>query len=100
LNNDSVSQLIWLSPVGKVEQIINFQNGVKNGHFYSFYESGALKSHRFLSNSKEILYGADYYDDSISILKSSLHFNNKGELFYKKNFNKNGSFESEEGNEN
>jgi hypothetical protein len=96
-NNQSVGQTIWFHPGGKVEQIFSYRDGNKNGHFYSFYESGALKEHRFLRNNREILYGADYYDDSISVIKQSLHFNNDGNLFYKKKFDSTGRFLREEG---
>ena len=96
-NNQSGGQTIWFHPGGKVEQIFSYRDGNKNGHFYSFYESGALKEHRFLRNNREILYGADYYDDSISVIRRSLHFNSNGNLFYKKEFDSTGRFLREEG---
>jgi antitoxin component YwqK of YwqJK toxin-antitoxin module len=95
--SDEAGQTIWFSNKNTVDQIFNYKNGKKNGHFYSFYESGAIKEHRYLSNGKEILFGADYYNDSVGIIKSALHFNSMGELFYKKNFDSTGKFISEEG---
>lgn len=83
---------------GIIDRKIIFKNGTKEGNAYYFFDtSGALKYFRYFRNDKQVLYGADFWGDSMDVMKSSLHFNDNGQIFYKKNFDENGKFISEEG---
>jgi antitoxin component YwqK of YwqJK toxin-antitoxin module len=88
---------VWFFQNGNVEQKVIFRNGRENGHAHYFYPSGALKSHRFWHDGKMIGFCADYWDDSVGIIQSSLLFNKKGELVYKKSFDRTGRVISVEG---
>ncbi len=69
-----------------------------NGSAYYYYDTtGAIKNFRYFRDGRQVLFGVDYWDDSIGVIKSSLHFNNSGEIYYKKNFNEVGEVVSEEG---
>lgn len=89
------------------EQIIFYPNGFvkekyisksdqKNGFWYFYYPSGAMKNSRYCMNGIEVYLGADYWDDTLNLIKSSLHFNGRGQVFQKKNFDINGHFVNEE----
>ncbi|MEI6950340.1 hypothetical protein V9K67_24375 [Paraflavisolibacter sp. H34] len=82
---------------GFVEQKFTIKNGVKNGFWYYYYPSGAMKSSRYCINDKEVLYGADYWDDTLNLIKASLHFNDRGLIYLKKNFDVNGNYLNQEG---
>ncbi|MDQ6756812.1 MAG: hypothetical protein M3004_07745 [Bacteroidota bacterium] len=89
---------LWFYPNGMLDQKMLYLNNKKDGNGYFFYDTtGALKHFRFFRNGKETLFGSDYWGDSMDLMKSSLHFNDSGQIFYKKNFDKNGKFVSEEG---
>lgn len=90
---------LWFYPTGRLDKKIIFSNHKKQGNAYFFYDTtGALKNFRFYQNGNESLYGVDYWGDSMDIMKASLHFNDSGQIFYKKNFDERGNFISEEGN--
>lgn len=91
---------LWFFSDGNLDRKIQFNNGKANGKAYYFYDSsGSLIHSRYFRDNREVLYGADYWDnDSLNIMKSSLHFNDSGQIYYKKNFDKDGKFLSEEGN--
>ncbi len=101
MNKDSqlTDENLWFYNSGHLSKKIPFNNyGVAKGNAYFFYDStGAIKNHRFYRNGKEVLLGGDYWNDSFGTLKSSLHFNDSGIIYYKKNFDKNGNFINEEG---
>lgn len=94
------------------EQLLFYQSGILNrkvsflkdeinGSAYYYYDTtGAVKHFRYFKDGKQILFGVDYWNDSIGVIKSSLHFNNNGEVFYKKNFNRTGEVIGEEGTRN
>lgn len=86
----------WFFENGITEQIVLFKDDKENGNAFYFYASGALKSFRFWDNGKMILYGTDFFDDSLNIIKSSILFEN-GMMVYKKNFNSHGEFINQEG---
>ena len=89
---------LWFFENGRLDRKISVYNNIASGNAYYFYDSnGALKNFRFFKNDKEVLYGGDYWGDSMDLMKASLHFNDSGQVFYKKNFDKNGKFISEEG---
>lgn len=96
-NGKMDGEQVWFLKNGTIDQKVLYSNGVKNGNAYFFYPSGTLRNTRFFKDGKENLFGADYWDDTLNIIKSSLHFNEKGEVFYKKNFDKNGNLLNEEG---
>jgi antitoxin component YwqK of YwqJK toxin-antitoxin module len=69
-----------------------------NGYLFDFYSnSGALKSYRQLSFGKERDLGLEYYNAGVPVIKSSLYFNNNGEIYFKQNFDSMSNFVSEEG---
>lgn len=89
---------LWFYSSGRLDRKLHYSNDELNGNAYFFYDTtGALKHFRFFQNSYEILFGVDYWGDSMDLIKSSLHFNRNGQLFYKKNFDENGELISEEG---
>jgi antitoxin component YwqK of YwqJK toxin-antitoxin module len=90
-------QAQWFYPDGKLEQTVIFKDGTENGNGYYFYPSGAIKSHRHWRDGKMNGYVADYYDDTVGIIKSVLIYNNNGSLIYKKTFDSLGRVMSEEG---
>lgn len=90
-------QAQWFYPDGKLEQTVMFRNGSENGNAYYFYPSGTLKSHRHWRDGKMNGYVADYYDDTVGIIKSVLIYNDNGSLIYKKTFDSLGRVISEEG---
>ncbi|MEP6675847.1 MAG: hypothetical protein ABJA78_11850 [Ferruginibacter sp.] len=103
-NNDHVldgEQLSFFDN-GKLEQKLQFKKGKANGCGYYFYNlNGTLKNTRYFRNDKQVLYGADYWgNDSMNIIKATLHFNDSGHIYYKKNFSENGQFINEEGKNN
>lgn len=55
-----------------------------------FYESGAMKSHRFYQNDKNVGYVADYFDDTVGVIKQVLLLDSMGKLIYSKEFNERG----------
>jgi antitoxin component YwqK of YwqJK toxin-antitoxin module len=82
---------------GFVEQKFIIKNGLKNGFWYYYYSSGAMKSSRYCKNGMEVLYCADYWNDTLNLLKSSLHFNDSGQIYFKRNYDVNGNFTNQEG---
>lgn len=97
-NGNYIGEQLSFYSSGILEAKMRFINRKANGNAYRFYDtSGALKHFRYYRNDKEVLYGGDYWGDSIDIMKASLHFNDSGQIFYKKNFDENGKFISEEG---
>ncbi len=101
-DNDTLSgERLWFYPSGILSKNIQFKEGLANGNAYFFYDtSGALKSFRYYRNDKEVLFGSDFWGDSVDVMKSSLHFNDSGHIYYKKNFNRNGELVDEEGKRN
>ena len=90
---------LWFYIDGKLEKKITYIDHKKQRNAYFFYDTtGALKNFRFYRSGREALYGVDYWGDSMDIIKASLHFNDSGQIFYKKNFDENGKLVSEEGN--
>jgi hypothetical protein len=87
---------LWFYDNGKVDQKILFINNRREGDAYFFYRDGILKNFRIFKNGKEVLFGADYWDDSLNLIKSSLHFNDSSEIVYKKNFDSKGNFLNDE----
>jgi antitoxin component YwqK of YwqJK toxin-antitoxin module len=88
----------WFYPDGFLDRKIPKSNGKANGNGYYFYDStGTLSAHRYFRNDKEVFHGAEYWEDSIGITKSSIYFNDSGHIYYKKNFDKNGNLINEEG---
>lgn len=73
------------------------KQGVANGNAYYFYKNGAIKALRYFNNGREVIYGEDYWNDSVPTIKSILHFNDSGQIYYKKNFDSLGVFFNEEG---
>jgi antitoxin component YwqK of YwqJK toxin-antitoxin module len=90
-------QVQWFYPDGSVERLVTFKEGIENGNAYYFYQSGALKHHRFWVNGKMTGYVCDYFDDSTAMTKNVLLYNAKGELVYKKSFDSLGQVISEVG---
>ncbi|MEO8962192.1 MAG: hypothetical protein ABI325_09935 [Ginsengibacter sp.] len=90
-------QLNFYESNGKLESKVTFKNDSANGVAYWFYKSGSMKALRYYVNDKECYFGIDYWDDPAGIFKSSLHFDDKGHLYYKKNFDSTGLFVNEEG---
>ena len=88
---------LWFYDNGTLEQKVNYVDGKRQDKAYFFYPSGRIKHSRILKNDIEIMFGADYWDDSLNLMKSSLHFNDSGQIYYKKNFDSNGQLLSEEG---
>ena len=89
---------LWFYPSGVLNRKIFIQNGEANGNGYYFYDStGTLSAHRYFRNDKEVFHGAEYWNDTIGITKSSIYFNDSGEIYYKKNFDENGNLINEEG---
>ena len=82
---------------GSLEQKVEEKAGIGNGHAYFFYKDGAIQSLRYYSNGKEINYGVDFWDDTFSVIKSKLFFNDSGQIYHKKNYDSLGGFLSEEG---
>ena len=82
---------------GVLNTKIKISEGIVSGNAYYFFEHhGALKSDRYFRNNKQVFYGADYWGDSMGTMKSSLHLNDSGEIFLKKNYDKNGKFINQE----
>ena len=74
-----------------------YKDGKSEGNAYYFYDTtGALKNFRFFKNGKEYD-GLDFWNDSLCQIKSILYFNDSGQLYYKRNFDKSGMFSGEEG---
>ena len=88
----------WFFDNGILDRKIPIYNDKAEGNAYYFYpKNGALKNDRYFRNDKQDFYGADYWGDSMGTVKASLHFNDSGDVYYKKNFDQNGRFISEEG---
>lgn len=89
---------LWFYPSGLLNRKVPFKrNKMQGSTFYFYDETGAVKGFRYFKNGKEILFGVEYWNDSIGMIKSSLHFNDSGQLYYKKNFDQSGNVLSEEG---
>jgi antitoxin component YwqK of YwqJK toxin-antitoxin module len=88
---------MWFYQTGKLEKKIPLKNGKANGNGYYFYDiTGTLNGQRHFRNDKEVFFGAEYWEDSIMMLKSSIYFNDSGKIYRKKNFDKNGNLINEE----
>lgn len=87
----------WFYPNGMLDQKMIYKNGKANGNSHYFYPSGALKSHRYWRDDKMVGFVADYWDDTVGIIKSSLFFDNNGNLIYKKDFDPHGNIVNEQG---
>ena len=89
---------VWFYPDGILSKKNKYVDNEIQGNGYSFYDTtGALKDFRYFRNDLQVLFGSDFWGDSMDVMKASLHFNNRGQLYYKKNFDKQGNFLSEEG---
>lgn len=97
-NGDYAGEQLWFYPSGVLNRKILIKNGKANGNGYYFYDStGTLSGHRYFRNDKEVFHGAEYWNDTIGITKSSIYFNDSGQIYYKKNFDENGNLINEEG---
>jgi hypothetical protein len=97
-NGQLCGQQLWFFPDGILDRQIPMYNDKASGNAYYFYDTtGALRNFRFFRNDKETLYGADYWGDSLDLIKATLHFNDSGQIYYKRNFDRFGKFLSEEG---
>jgi antitoxin component YwqK of YwqJK toxin-antitoxin module len=85
-NGELDGTCVWFYWNGNLKEKISFKNGLGNGNAHYFYESGALKSHRYFRNGKRVGYVADYFDDSVGVIKAVLLFDNYGKLAYRKTF--------------
>lgn len=94
---EKIGDQLWFHENGMLSQKVNFKNGVANGMAYYFFPSGNLKSDRFYNNDIVNGIGADYWDEEFGVLKSTLHFNDSGHIYYKKIFDTTGIFIAEEG---
>lgn len=89
---------LWFYPDGMLNRKVSKIHGEANGNGYYFYNNtGTLSAHRYFRNNKEVFRGAEYWEDSIGIIKSLIYFNDSGNIYYKKDFDKNGNFINEEG---
>ena len=89
---------LWFDSNGNLDKKIPLINGIAKGNGYYFYDTtGTLAGHRYFRNDITVFHGADYWEDSIGMIKSILYFNDSGNIYYKKNFDKNGNFINEEG---
>ena len=98
-NNKAVGEQVWFYPSGIIDTKIPYSlNNKAYGNAYYFYDTtGALKSDRYFRNNKQVIWGADYWGDSLSTMKSVIHFDDSGRGVYKKYFDRLGNFISEEG---
>jgi antitoxin component YwqK of YwqJK toxin-antitoxin module len=83
---------------GALIQKIWYKSGIPSGLMYDYYPTtGALKSFRQVKNGLEKGLGIDYYNMTVPVVKSSLYFNDKGEIYFKQNFDSLSNFIGEEG---
>lgn len=87
---------VFFYPNGFVKEKFISKNDQKNGFWYFYYPSGAMKNSRYCMNGMEVYLGADYWDDTLNLIKSTLHFNDRGQVFQKKNFDIDGHFVNDE----
>ena len=83
-------ECVWFYNNGFIERKVIYVDGKMNGNSYYFYTSGALKSKRFWSNDKTIGFAAEYWDDTLGILKASILFDRNGTLIHEKDFDQHG----------
>jgi len=88
---------LYFTPNETLEQKLLIANGVRTGNAYYFYEDGNLSASRLFRDNHEVWFGVDYWDNSDNLMKSSLHFNDSGQIYYKKNFDSTGRFINDEG---
>jgi len=92
-NGDYTGEQVWFNPDGLMDEKGIYQNGFANGNGYFFYDTtGSLKSHRYYRNDKQVFRGADYWEDSIGIIKRIIYFNDSGRDYYQKIYDSNGNF--------
>jgi len=90
-------EAIWFYQSGSIKEKTLFRKGKAEGHTYSFYPNGRLESYRYFTDDKEVGIGLDYYNHYRTRVKFMLYFNNSGHIYYKRNFDENGKFLSDEG---
>ena len=96
-NNQMEGEQLWFYPNGFLEQKTNYKNGKPDGFLYQYYSSGAVKKVRILKNGYEYDLGIDYFNMHTPVVKSSLYFNDNGEIYFKQNFDSLGNLIDEEG---
>jgi len=95
-NNQLQGDQLWFYESGSLEKKIKFEEDKESGKGYYFYESGTIQYERNWKSGKKVGYCQDYYDTSGRIKSINL-YNIHGDLFYRKNFDREGHFLSEEG---
>ena len=89
---------LWFDSNGILEKKIPLLNGKAEGNGYFFYDStGTLSGQRYYRNDNPVFHGTTYWEDSLPIIQSILYINDSGNIYYKKDFDKNGNFINEEG---
>lgn len=88
---------LWFHENGFLSKKVLISNDTAQGMAYYFYPSGNLKADRYYRNDKPYISGVDYWDKEFGIIKYSLHFNEHGEIYYRKDFDSTGKFIGEEG---
>lgn len=96
-NKQMEGEQLWFYPNGFLKQKTGYKLGKPDGFLYQYYSTGAIKSSRFLKDGIEQEFGLDYYDSHIGITKSTLYFNDNGEIYFKQNFDSLGNLIAEEG---
>jgi antitoxin component YwqK of YwqJK toxin-antitoxin module len=65
---------------GRVAKKFEAWENVYHGHYYEFYESGAIAADNFFCNSYPCNYAAEYWDGPFGIMKKSIHYGDKGKI--------------------
>jgi antitoxin component YwqK of YwqJK toxin-antitoxin module len=88
--DDYVGEQLWFYSDGLLDHKASYRKGA-NGNGYFFYDTtGTLKKERYYRNTKQVFHGVDYWEDSLATIKSLIYFNDSGQPYYQKNFDRYG----------
>lgn len=99
-NGKLSGEQLWFDSSGILQRKLTYINGKAEGNGYFFYPTGTMLGQRFYRNDNQVFHGINYWDDSLPMEKSILHIDDSGNVYYQKNYDRNGNFLNEEGRKN
>lgn len=65
---------------GELSKKQQISDGISNGHYYEFYESGALAFHNYYCNLYPCLYGVELWDQCYEVMRTQIYYGERGEI--------------------
>ena len=80
VNNKMTGEQLSFHKNGFLSKKLQTLKGITEGHRYEFYESGAFMSHTYYKDIYPAFFGTQYWDGPYGLMKSSIHYKDRGEI--------------------